>query len=241
MAVKVFCIGRERVLMDRATPWKKEKSAAVDFVMALIGGFCLVFTVINEWNLYYNAYGRELRQPSGMLEDGTLNQLPGIQELQNQYLFWNSGWAVVLRLFLLFAGLALCAIGLIRLVHLCQRKRWIAYTIISVIGVLVVGFGLFAEIYMLEHPAGLVFADPQVDGELLYSIDLHYDEHRDWASPQGTVLRLFYWILAAFTTAAGTIGAARSRYRNAKETRIAPSVKRQEMLQDAMREDQKKK
>lgn len=218
--------------MKQTVSFQKEKSAAVDFLMALVGGLCLLFTAANEWILYNNLYGRELRQPSGLLESGQFSSLADAEKLQADYQFWNTGWAIGLRLFLLVAGIALCAIGLIRLVHLCQRKRWIAYLIISVIGVLLVGFGLFVEIYMLENPNGIVLTS-MTDGEIAYYIDLHYNEHLDWASTQGTVIRLGYWLLSMFTAASGIVGAARSRVRNRREDRVDPQAKRQEMLKHA--------
>lgn len=57
--------------------WTKEKHAAIDVIMTLVGALCLLFTVCNEWNLYNNPYGREVRQPSGALESGQLAQMPG--------------------------------------------------------------------------------------------------------------------------------------------------------------------
>ncbi len=148
---------------------------------------------------------------------------------------------IALRLFLLIVGIALCAAGLTRLVHLCQRKRWIAYVIIAVVGICLVGFGIFAEVYMMENPNGIVLLDMQGSGELAYYIDLNYNEHLDWASAQGTVIRLGYWLLSVFTAAAGSIGAARSRFRNTQEDAVDTQNKRQELLKQMMRENSEKK
>lgn len=219
--------------MKQNVSWKKEKSAAIDFLMALVGGLCLLFTAANEWTLYNNLYGRELRQPSGVLEGGQFSTISGADAMQAEYLFWNTGWTIALRLFLLVAGIALCAAGLIRLVHLCQRKRWIAYVIISVVGIFLVALGIFAEVYMMENPNGIVLMDMQGSDELAYYIDLHYNEHLDWASAQGTMIRLVYWLLSVFTAASGIIGAARSRFRNTQEDAVDTKAKRQEMLKHA--------
>lgn len=227
--------------LKQTVSFKKEKSAAIDFVMALIGGFCLLFTAANEWSLYNNLYGRELRQPSGLLESGQFSSITGADAMQSEYLFWNTGWMIALRLFLLIAGIALCAAGLTRLVHLCQRKRWIAYVIIAVVGICLVGFGIFAEVYMMENPNGIVLLDMQSSGELAYYIDLHYNEHLDWASTPGTIIRLIYWLLSVFTAACGIIGAARSRYRNTREDEVNTQAKRQEMLKYAAGRGKKKK
>ena len=226
--------------MKQTISLKKEKSAAIDFLMALIGGLCLLFTAANEWSLYNNCYGRELRQPSGVLENGLFSTIAGADDLQAEYLFWNTGWTIALRLFLLIAGIALCAAGLIRLVHLCQRKRWIAYVIISVVGICLVGIGIFAEVYMMENPNGIVLMDMQGSGEMAYYIDLHYNEHLDWASAQGTIIRLVYWLLSVFTAASGIIGAARSRFRNTREDAVDTKAKRQEMLKHAAGQGKKK-
>lgn len=227
--------------MKQTAPRKKETSAAVDFLIALVGGVCLLFTAVNEWALYNNLYGRELRQPSGLLESGGFSGISGAQALEDTYLFWNTGGMIALRLLLLFAGIILCAAGLIRLVHLCQRKRWIAYVIISVIGALLVVFGIVAEVYMMENPEGIVLLTPQADGELAYYIDLHYNEHLDWASLQGTVIRLGYWLLSVFTAASGSIGAARSRFRNTREDAVDTQTKRQELLKQVAGESGRKK
>lgn len=227
--------------LKKTAPMRKEKSAAIDFVMALIGGGCLLFTAVNEWSLYNNLYGREVRQPSGLLESGEFSSIAGAEAMENTYLFWNTGGMIALRLVLLFAGIALCAAGLIRLVHLCQRKRWIAYVIISVIGVALVAFGIVAEVYMMENPNGIVLLNSQTSGELAYQIDVNYNEHLDWASAQGTVIRLGYWLLSVFTAAAGSIGAARSRFRNTQEDTVDTQNKRQELLKQMMRENSEKK
>lgn len=227
--------------LKKTAPMRKEKSAAIDFVMALIGGGCLLFTAVNEWSLYNNLYGREVRQPSGLLESGEFSSIAGAEAMENTYLFWNTGGMIALRLVLLFAGIALCAAGLIRLVHLCQRKRWIAYVIISVIGVALVAFGIVAEVYMMENPNGIILLDSQTSGELAYQIDVNYNEHLDWASAQGTVIRLGYWLLSVFTAAAGSIGAARSRFRNTQEDAVDTQNKRQELLKQMMRENSEKK
>lgn len=226
--------------MKQNVSWQKEKSAAIDFLMAVVGGLCLLFTAANEWSLYNNLYGRELRQPSGVLESGQFSSISGADALQAEYLFWNTGWTIALRLFLLIAGVALCAAGLIRLVHLCQRKRWIAYVIIAVVGICLVGFGIFAEVYMMENPDGIVLLDMQSSGELPYYIDLHYNEHLDWASVEGTIIRLIYWLLSVFTAASGIIGAARSRFRNTREDIVDTKAKRQELLKHASGESKKK-
>ncbi len=201
----------------------------------------MLFTAVNEWTLYNNLYGREVRQPSGLLENGEFSNIAGAQALEDTYLFWNTAGMVALRIFLLFAGIILCAAGLIRLVHLCQRKRWIAYVIISVIGALLVIFGIIAEVYMMENPEGIVLLTSQANGELAYSIDVYYNEHLDWASTQGTVIRLGYWLLSVFTAVAGTIGAARSRYRNTRDDAVDPQAKRQALLNQAMKEDEGRK
>lgn len=227
--------------MKQTAPRKKETSAVIDFLIALVGGLCLLFTAANEWSLYHNLYGREVRQPSGLLESGEFSTIASAQSLEDTYLFWNTGGMIALRLFLLFAGIILCAVGLIRLVHLCQRKRWIAYVIISVIGALMVIFGIIAEVYMMENPEGVVLLTPGVNGELAYNIDVHYNEHLDWASNQGTVIRLGYWLLSVFTAASGIIGAARSRFRNTQEDTINPQIKRQELLKQAVKENKRKK
>ena len=227
--------------LKKTAPIKKEKSAAIDFLMALVGGVFLLFTAVNEWSLYNNLYGREVRQPSGLLESGEFSAIAGAQTLEDTYRFWNSGGMIALRLILLFAGIALCAAGLIRLVHLCQRKRWIAYVIISVIGVLLVIFGIVAEVYMMENPEGIVLLNSQTSGELAYQIDVNYNEHLDWASAQGTMIRLGYWLLSVFTAAAGSIGAARSRFRNTQEDAVDTQHKRQELLKQVIEENNGKK
>lgn len=223
--------------MKQTAPRKKEASAAVDFLIALVGGVCLLFTAVNEWTLYNNLYGREVRQPSGLLESGEFSGISGAQALEDTYLLWNTGGMVALRLLLLFAGIVLCATGLIRLVHLCQRKRWIAYVIISVIGVLLVAFGIVAEVYMMENPEGIILLTPEANGQLAYDIDAHYNEHLDWASAQGTVIRLGYWLLSVFTAASGSIGAARSRFRNTREDAVDTQIKRQELLKQITEEN----
>lgn len=209
----------------------------MDFLIALVGGVCLLFTAVNEWTLYNNLYGREVRQPSGLLESGEFSGISGAQALEDTYLLWNTGGMVALRLLLLFAGIVLCATGLIRLVHLCQRKRWIAYVIISVIGVLLVAFGIVAEVYMMENPEGIILLTPEANGQLAYDIDAHYNEHLDWASAQGTVIRLGYWLLSVFTAASGSIGAARSRFRNTREDAVDTQIKRQELLKQITEEN----
>lgn len=227
--------------MTKTAPRKKEASAAVDFFIALAGGLCLLFTAFNEWSLYNNLYGREVRQPSGLLESGEFSNIAAAQSLEDTYLFWNTSGMIALRILLLFAGIILCAAGLIRLVHLCQRKRWIAYVIISVIGALLVIFGIVAEVYMMENPEGIVLLTPQSSGELAYNIDVHYNEHLDWASPQGTIIRLFYWLLSVFTAVSGSIGAARSRFRNTQEDAVDTQAKRQELLKQAVEESKREK
>jgi hypothetical protein len=220
--------------MKQEAHWKKERSAAVDFVMAIIGGLCLLFTVCNEVILYQNAYGREVRQPSGALAAG---QLDGA--LQREYELWSSGGMVFLRVFLAVAGVILCAAGIIRLVHLCGRKRWIAYLCITILGVLLVGAGLFGEIFMLENPNGIVTVSSQEP--LLYLIDLHYNEYADWNSPGGMILRIVYWLLAGITAASGVIGAARCRFRNNKEDTVDTKARRQKMLQGSVEDGKKQK
>lgn len=227
--------------LKQTAPKKKETSAVIDFLIALVGGVCLLFTAVNEWSLYNNLYGREVRQPSGLLESGEFSNIAAAQSLEDTYLFWNTGGMIALRIFLLFAGIILCAVGLIRLVHLCQRKRWIAYVIIAVIGVLLVMVGIVAEVYMMENPEGIVLLSSQANGELAYNIDVHYNEHLDWASTQGTVIRLGYWLLSVFTAASGIIGAARSRYRNTQEDTVDSQIKRQELLKQAVKENKREK
>lgn len=208
----------------------KEKRAAIDVIMTLVGALCLLFTVCNEWNLYNNPYGREVRQPSGALESGQLAQMPGYAGWEADYTFWTTGGAIALRIALLAIGLVLCGVGLVRLVHLCRRRRWIPYLIICIAGALLVAFGIFAEVYMMAHPDGLMLTGYETGGELLYYMDLQYNEHTDWVSAPGTAIRLGYWLIAVLMAATGTIGAARSRVRNREEDRVSADAKRQAML-----------
>ena len=210
--------------------WTKEKHAAIDVIMTLVGALCLLFTVCNEWNLYNNPYGREVRQPSGALESGQLAQMPGYAGWEADYAFWTTGGAIALRIALLAIGLVLCGVGLVRLVHLCRRRRWIPYLIICIAGALLVAFGIFAEVYMMAHHEGLMLTGYETGGELLYYMDLQYNEHTDWVSAPGTVLRLGYWLIAVLMAATGSIGAARSRVRNREEDRVDADAKRQAML-----------
>ena len=168
----------------------KEKRAAIDVIMTLVGALCLLFTVCNEWNLYNNPYGREVRQPSGALESGQLAQMPGYAGWEADYAFWTTGGAIALRIALLAIGLVLCGVGLVRLVHLCRRRRWIPYLIICIAGALLVAFGIFAEVYMMAHPDGLMLTGYETGGALLYYMDLQYNEHTDWVSAPGTAIRL---------------------------------------------------
>ena len=102
-------------------------------------------------------------------------------------------------------------------------------------------FGIVAEVYMMENPEGIVLLNSQTSGELAYQIDVNYNEHLDWASAQGTMIRLGYWLLSVFTAAAGSIGAARSRFRNTQEDAVDTQHKRQELLKQVIEENNGKK